>query len=97
MKAKITIKEFEGKIEDVAEGWEGFDPVECMGCGNAEGFETKNFEVIGEIETAEDEKEVDRLLKQMGFIAHSYLCCEKTLVLAGKCSKCGSQEIMWDF
>lgn len=94
---KIEVKEFDEKIEDVCRDFNGFSPLACMECESEAEFEVKLFLLSREPRSEAEENAVNQELKKFGFSSHSILGGEKCLALAAKCSKCGSEEIFWDF
>lgn len=93
----IKVTEFNGSIKDACKDFEGFSPLACMECENEDSFETKLFLLSREPRNEAEENAIDSELKKFGFSSHSILGGKKCLALAAKCSKCGSEEIFWDF
>lgn len=96
---KIEIKELNRvEAEKVIDELKHFSPLACMECDSKKGLKQRFFLLNVPIENILIEKEIKRILKDKYNFEHfGYYISRKTIVVASKCSNCGSENIFWDY
>lgn len=97
---KISIRELTAdEIKGLPRELKDFRPVACLNCQNTTGLSVRLFTCNVGPENMLIEKETERILKERFGVFHhgGWSGGKQDFLTAGKCPRCGSETLFWDY